>query len=186
MQSGYLCDFSRMEKEMKVVLDIKLEPKHLFRFNMNQTYKGMQGILSVILPIFIFAYAVMSIGKVDVIYTALYFVLGIVFLVYVPASLWKRSKTVVNDSNNALSKTVHYEFEEDAIKVSVEDESVEFKWENIYILRTSGDLILLFTNRINAYILPIDQVKDEYEALYQLAHEKLEKHRIKMYKPQSK
>jgi len=181
-QSGNLCGFLEkvLEKEMKITLDIKIEAKDLFRFNVKQAYKGMQGALSIILPLLIFAYAWTSFGQVSVGSTLVYVGLGIIFLVYVPVSLWMRSKKIVLDSNNALSKTLHYEFMEDAIRVSVEEESVEFKWENIFQMKTTGDLLLIYTNRINAYILPLPQVGDRYDELSKLAHAKLEKYRIKM------
>ena len=169
-----------MENEMKVSFDIKLEAKDLFRFNMMQAYRGMQGALSIILPILIFAYAVTSYGDVSMGSTLVYIGLGIMFLVYVPVSLWLRVNKTVKDENNALSKILHYEFEEDTIRVSVGEESVEFKWENIFQMKTSGALLLVYTNRINAYILPLAQVGEQYEALSKLAHAKLEKYRIKM------
>lgn len=165
---------------MKVVLDIKLDAKDLFRFNMQQAYRGMQGILSIILPILVFAYAVTSFGEVSIGSTLVYVGLGIVFLVYVPVSLWLRVNKIVKDENNALSKVLHYEFEEEVIHVSVGEESVEFKWENIFQMKSSGPLLLVYTNRINAYVLPLEQVGDRYEELSKLAHEKLEKYRIKM------
>lgn len=165
---------------MKVTLDIKVDAKDLFRFNMLQAYRGIQGILSIILPILVFAYAVTTYGEVSIGSTLVYIGLGILFLVYVPISLWLRVNKIVRDENNALSKILHYEFEEDVIRVSVADESVEFKWENIFQMKTSGKLLLVYTNRINAYILPLSQVGEKYEALSQLAHSKLEKYRIKM------
>ncbi len=166
---------------MKVSLDIKLTAKDLFRFNMNQAYKGMQGGLSILLPILVFAYAIATFGDVSIGSTLVYVGLGVLFLVYVPVSLWLRTKKIISDPNNAISKTLHYDFEEDLIRVSVEQEQVEFKWENIYRLCTSGNLLLVYTNRINAYILPLEQVGEEYQALSELAHKKLEKCRIKMY-----
>lgn len=165
---------------MNINLDIKITAKNLFRFNMNQAYKGTQGVLSIVLPLLVFAYAVTSFGDVSIGSTLVYVGLGIVFLVYVPASLWMRSKKVVLDPNNALSKVLHYDFSEEGIHVSVEEESVEFKWENIFQMKTSGDLLLIYTNRINAYILPLEQVGEKYDALSKLAHAKLEKYRIKM------
>ncbi len=165
---------------MKVTLDIKITAKDLFNFNIRQAYKGMQGFLSILLPILLFAYGVNSIGKVEVIYTIVYFALGVVFLLYVPFSLWKRANKVVNDANNALSKTLHYEFREDAIRVEVEEENVEFQWENIFMMKKSGKLLLVYTNRINAYILPLEQVGDKYEELSKLAESKLEKYRMKL------
>lgn len=165
---------------MKVTLDIKLDAKDLFKFNMLQAYRGMQGILSIVLPVLIFAYAVTTYGDVSIGSTLVYVGLGIVFLIYVPVSLWLRVKKIVKDENNALSKILHYEFEEEVIRVSVGEESVEFKWENIFQMKTSGKMLLVYTNRINAYILPLAQVGEKYEELSELAHSKLEKHRIKM------
>ncbi len=165
---------------MKVTLDIKLDAKDLFKFNMMQAYRGMQGALSILLPILVFAYAVTSYGEVSIGSTLVYIGLGIMFLVYVPISLWLRVNKTVKDENNALSKMLHYEFGEETIRVSVEEESVEFKWENIFQMKISGNLLLVYTNRINAYILPLAQVGDKYDELSKLAHTKLEKYRIKM------
>lgn len=165
---------------MKVSFDIKLEQKDLYKFNIRQAYKGMQGFLSILLPILVFAYAVTSFGSVSIGSTLVYVGLGILFLVYVPVSLWFRVKKTLQDSNNAISKTIHYDFKEDGIFVSVEEESVEFQWENIYQIKAVKDMVLVYTNRINAYILPMEQVGDGYGQLSELAHKKLEKYRIKM------
>jgi hypothetical protein len=165
---------------MKVTLDIKVSAKDLFRFNIMQVYRGMQGILSIMLPVLVFAYAFTTYGEVSIGSTLVYVGLGILFLVYVPVSLWLRVNKIVNDETNALSKSLNYEFEDELIRVSVGEESVEFKWENIFQMKKSGNLLLVYTNRIHAYILPLSQVGEKYEDLSKLAHSKLEKYRIKM------
>ena len=165
---------------MKVSFDIKLTVKDLYKFNIMQAYKGMQGFLSILLPILVFAYAVSSFGKVSFGSSMVYVGLGIMFLLYVPLSLWTRVKKIMNDSNNAISKTLHYDFEEELIRVSVEDENVEFKWENIFQMKSTKDMVLVYTIRINAYILPKEQLGESYALLSELAHKKLEKYRIKM------
>ena len=43
---------------MKIEFDVKLTTKDLYLFNLGQAYKGMQGIISLIIPAAIFAYAV--------------------------------------------------------------------------------------------------------------------------------
>lgn len=165
---------------MKVSFDIKLTAKDLYKFNISQAYKGMQGMLSIILPVLVFAYAGTTYGDVSIGSTIVYLGLGVLFLVYVPISLWLRVKKTITDPNNALSKPLHYDFEEDCIRVSVEEENVEFKWENIFQLKSTSDLVLVYTNRINAYILPKVQLGENYSKLSELAHKKLEKYRIKM------
>ena len=165
---------------MKVSFDIKLTEKDLYKFNMMQAYKGMQGFLSILLPVLVFAYAVSTFGQVSIASTVVYVGLGIMFLVYVPVSLWMRVKKIMNDPNNAISKTLHYDFEENVIRVSVEEEHVEFMWENIFQMKSTKDMVLLYTNRMNAYILPKEQLGEAYHPLSELAHKKLEKYRIKM------
>lgn len=165
---------------MKVEIDVKLTAKDLFMFNIKQVYSGLQGILSIILPVFMFVYAAMTWGEVGIASTLLYIGLGIVFLVYVPVSLWMRVNKVIKDADNALSKTLRYTFTEEKILVEVENESAEFQWQNIYQMKTWGKLVLIYTNRINAYILPMEQVGKNYDSLSKLAHQQLEKHRIRM------
>ena len=91
-----------------------------------------------------------------------------------------RVNKTIKDTNNALSKTLHYEFSEENIKVAVEAESVEFNWENIFQMKETKDMVLVYTNRINAYIIPKVQLGESYKELSALAHKKLEKYRIKM------
>ncbi len=170
---------------MKIEFDIKLQAKDLYRFNIQQVYKGMQGILSIVLPLVLFAYAAMALangaqGNAALGNILLYIGLGLVFLLYVPISLWQRVNKTITDEKNALSKTLHYIFAEDGITVSVGEEQVDFQWENIYMMKTSGDLVLVYTNRINAYILPKSQLGEQYPLLSELAHKKLEKYRIRM------
>ena len=138
-----------LEKEMKVIFDVKVSAKDLFRFNMMQAYRGMQGFLSILLPILVFAYAVTSYGEVSIGSTLVYVGMGILFLVYVPISLWLRVNKIVNDENNALSKNLHYEFEEEVIRVSVGEESVEFKWENIFQMKNGIQQFCLFIHYFN-------------------------------------
>jgi Ca2+/Na+ antiporter len=165
---------------MKVSFSIKLSEKDLYLFNLRQAYRGMQGFLSILLPVLVFAYAIVGYGQVSPWSTLVYIGLGIVFLVYVPISLWLRVRKVMRDENNAVSKTLRYQFEEEKIQVAVEKEQAEFLWDNIYRMISTKNYVYIYTNRMNAYILPMVQVGDSYKDLSELAHAKLPKHRIQM------
>ena len=167
---------------MKAVLDIKVEAKDLFKFNILQAYEGRQGFLSILLPILIFAYSITSFGSVSIGSTLVYVGIGIVFLVYVPVTLWIRANKIVNDSKNALSKEIHYEFTEEGILVSVGEESVELEWKNVYRVKTAMGILQIYTNRNNAYLLPLAQVGENYDVLSKLVYAKVEKFRVRMYK----
>ena len=40
--------------------------------------------------------------------------------------------------------------------------------------------VLIYSNRVNAYIIPRDQLGENYEAVKEIAQQKLEKYRIRM------
>ena len=57
-----------------------------------------------------------------------------------------------------------YELIETGIKVSspASEEPAELPWEYIYKVSTWKEYLLIYSNRINAYIIPKDDIKDVY------------------------
>lgn len=165
---------------MNINLHIKLTAKDLYKFNLRQVYRGLQGILSIILPALLVANAIISYGRVDIKTTVIYVVLGIVFLVYIPISLWLRVNKLIKDESNVLSGVLEYAFSEEGLKVAAGEESVFLEWERIHYVVRTGGLLLIFTNRIHAYVLPVEQIGENYDRLVGLMRTKLEKHRIKI------
>lgn len=164
---------------MKVTFDVKLTSNDVFRFNINQAYRGMQGIISVLLPAVIIGAVIKNFGEFGLANALLYLGIAVFLFLYVPVSLWFRSKKVLK-TNEVLANTLHFEFEEEIICVSQGEEKAEFEWNNIYKMVATKKLVLVYTNRMNAYIIPREQIKDEYGDLAALAKSKLEKNRVSM------
>ena len=87
--------------------DIKLKSQDMYRFNMYQTYTGFHGWFSIIVSIIIFIVAGLTYGGLDITYTVLYIAFGIIFLLYMPVTLWLRSKSALAASE-VLRGTLHY------------------------------------------------------------------------------
>ena len=164
---------------MKVEFDVNLTEKDIFRFNICQAYKGVQGLLSTIFPLFVIAVAVYNYKNAGLGSTMVYIMVGIFLIVYLPVSLWLRSKKVYRTSES-LSNTLHFTFTEENISVSQGEQQVEFQWENIYKMIATGKMVLIYTNRIHAYIIPRVQIQEFYGELAVLAKSKLERFRIRM------
>ena len=77
---------------MKTEFDIKLTEKDLYSFNIYQTYHGIHGIFSILIAALVFVMAGVSGKNGEIGYTILYIAIGILLLVYVPASLKLRVK----------------------------------------------------------------------------------------------
>lgn len=166
---------------MKAEFDVQLQPKDLYRFNMFQTYTGMSGIISIALGILAFVMAGISAVKPDTQtgYLFMYIVMGIVFWFYVPISLWFRAKSTLK-SNQVLAGKLHYEVTEEFIKVTQGKEHGELPWDMVYKIVSTKNMVLIYSSRVNAYIIPMTQIGDQYAAFCEVAEAKLEKFRLKL------
>lgn len=166
---------------MPIEFDITLTSKDMYRFNMYQVYSGFHGWFSIIVSVVIFVVAGLTFGSLELSYTILYVVFGIVFLFYMPISLLLRSKHSLAASE-VLSKPLHYAVGDEAITVSQGDASAELPWGQIYKMIATKSNVLVYSNRTNAYVIPREQLGEKYDALANLAQTKLEKYRFKMKK----
>lgn len=164
---------------MPVEFDVKLESKDMYRFNMYQVYSGFHGIFSIVIAIAIFVIAGVTYGDLELSYTVLYFCFGILFLLYMPVTLWMRSKHSLATSA-VLSNVLHYAFEEDGIHVSQGEESAVLPWEQIYKMISTKSNVLIYSNRTNAYVIPRKQLGDSYTKVAEIANQKLQKYRVNM------
>lgn len=165
---------------MPIEFDITLTSKDMYRFNMYQLYSGFHGWFSVVVSLLIFVLAGRTYGRVEPMYTVIYVVFGIVFLIYQPGSLYLRSKHTLAVSE-VLRNTLHYAVGEDGFAVSQREESAQLLWTQIYKFVVTKSNVLVYSNRTNAYIIPREQLGEEaYGALAELAKAKLEKFRLKL------
>lgn len=164
---------------MTIEFDVKLTSQDMYRFNMYQVYSGVHGWVSVLAAILLWVMAVRTYGTVTMTYTVLYVLFGFVFLFYFPGTLYVRSKHSIAASK-VLSDALHYAVGETGFRVSQGEESAELKWEQIYRMVATKHNVLVYSNRVNAYIIPREQLGENYAPLAELANAKLEKHRVKM------
>lgn len=164
---------------MPITFDITLRTKDMYRFNLYQTYTGFQGWFSVGVSIVAFAVAAITWGEVTAVRTALYVFFGILLLVYMPLTLYMRSKHNIAVSE-VLKYPLHFSVEEDGFTVSQKEESAHLPWEQIYKMVATKSNVLVYSSRVNAYVIPREQLGDAYGALAELAGKKLPKYRLKM------
>lgn len=164
---------------MKLELDVKLTEKDMYRFNMYHIYSGFQGIFSIIIAILIFVVAGVTWGNIEKTYSILYILFGIVFLLYMPITLKLKSKQQLA-SNSGLRESLHYIFDETGIHVSQNGETADLEWKQVYKMVATGSNVLIYSSRINAFVIPRAVLGEQYELLKQLAESKLEKYRIRM------
>lgn len=164
---------------MKAEFDITLTQQDMYRFNLYHAYKGTQGILSVIMSVLSFFLAVKTYGTIAWNYTFLYVAFGVLFLVYIPVALYLSTKRKFLTSEE-LRNALHYAVDETGIHTSQKDASADLPWEQVYKIVSNRHNILIYSNRINAYIIPREQIAEQYTAIYDIAKAQLPDYRFKM------
>lgn len=164
---------------MSAEFDVTITDKDMFRFNIYHAYHGFQGIIATLVGIWVLVMAGLTFGKVSVPNTMIYFVLGILFLVYVPGNLYLRSKKQVS-SSDVLKSALHYKIDDAGIHVSQGEQTADLEWKQIYKMVSTKNQLLIYSSRINAYVIPKEIVEDQYETILGLAISHLESYRLKM------
>ena len=174
----YTADKSRQEEVMKTEFDITLNSSDMYRFSMYHAYTTSQGILSILIAALCLFMSVRAYGTVTWTYTILYAGFGILFLVYIPVHLYLRSKQRLLASEE-LRNALHYLVDDSGIHTSQNDASADAPWEAVYKLIETKRNILIYSSRVNAYIIPKSQIEKEYRELIQIAAAHLPKYRLK-------
>ncbi|MDE7062079.1 MAG: YcxB family protein [Lachnospiraceae bacterium] len=159
--------------------DVKITSQDMYRFHMYHMYTGFHGIVSIVVAIIAFVAAIATWGDVELTYSVLYIVFGVVFLCYLPLTLWGRAKRQIAMSE-VLQQTLHYSFDEEGVHVTVGDEAATLPWKQIYKMVSTKHNILIYSNRINAYIIPRASLGGQYEELCALAGKYLKNYQNRM------
>lgn len=161
---------------MQIEFDVKLTEKDMYRFSMYHNYTGFQGIFSILIAIAAFAAAVITRGRVEVLYTVLYVVFGVIFLVYVPLSLRLATKRQFKLSKQ-LQDTLHYTVNQEGVTVTQNGESATLPWKQVYKITATKSNVLIYSTRVNAYIIPREALGTKYADLKEIAKANLEQFR---------
>ena len=164
---------------MRLEFDITLTAKDMFRFNLYQTYTGASGWISVIAAVVCFAAAGTKYSERGASYTVLGILLGALILFYMPVTLYLRSKQRIAASE-VLKNSLHYCVDGEGISVTQGDADAKLMWDQVYKMVATKNNVLVYSNRVNAYVIPRQQLGEKYRELAEIAKEKLPKYRVKL------
>lgn len=164
---------------MKAEFDIQLKPIDMYRYNMYHAYTSASGYLAILMSVIAFVGAARTWGEVSLSYTAVYLALGLIFLAYMPVTLYVRSKQQVL-SSPVFKNPLHYVVDDVGVTTSQGEASSTLEWGQVYRVVATKHNILVCINPRNAFIIPRNQVEPEYDAIRRIAQAHLEKYRFKM------
>ena len=90
----------------------------------------------------------------------IFLIAGIVLLLYLPRTLFLKSKQQVLN-NPAFKESLHYVLDEDGITVSQGELSEGQSWENMVKAVSTPRSIIVYTSKVNATIFPKREMGDK-------------------------
>ncbi len=159
--------------------DVQLNADDMYRFNMYHAYHGTTGWMSILIGIMAYVVAITSYGRVTGTMTALYVVFGTLLLFYMPVNLKFASKHRVA-TQKEFQQPLHYALLEEHIAVSLGEEKSELPWKQVRKVVGTKHNLLIYTNRINAYVIPWREVEGKEDAVKEIISKHVDQKMIRM------
>lgn len=140
-----------------IEFDVKIEAGDLYDYLLAHAYSGAPGILGSTFGALLIVFALMK-GQ------WIFLILGAVLLVYLPWTLFIKSRQQVLN-NPAFKKPLHYVLDEEGITVSQDGVTQKQMWADMYKAISTGRSIIVYTSRVNACIFPKRALGDDRVAV---------------------
>lgn len=143
-----------------VELDIMIGSGDLYDYNLRHAYNSAAGLMGSIL------------GAIMVIVGAasgtwIYIIGGILLLVYLPWTLFIKSKQQAL-SNPVFKEPLHYVLDDNGITISQGEVNTTQSWDDMVKAVSTSRSIIVYTSRVNATILPKSQLGDRKAAVIEV------------------
>ena len=94
-------------------------------------------------------------------------VLGVVMLLYLPWTLFVKSRRQIL-TNPSFQEPLQYTLDEEGLTVSQGEAQERMDWENMHKAVSTGRSIILYTSPVNATIFPKRQLGEERTAVVEM------------------
>ena len=153
--------------EEKIRLKITMTEQNIRDYVYGQTIKSTRGIAFFVLGVI--AIVILALTWNDQGTLAKVCLIGIaaIYLVVQPVMTVLKANTLAKRPE--LYVPIDYEIDAEEVAVTQGDEHIVYRWEDGFRFVVKKNLLLMYVSRINAYILPKDQLGDAYTQILTLA-----------------
>lgn len=141
-------------------LTVKIGAGDLYDYLLMHSYNSPAGILGSAFGAVLIVYALAT-SQWAVI------VLGLVILLYLPWTLFIRSRRQMLN-NPTFQEPLQYTLDEEGLTVSQGEAQEKMAWDDMHKAVSTGRSIILYTSRVNATIFPKRQLGDQKAAVIEI------------------
>lgn len=162
-----------MKKEL--CFEVKLDVKDLWQFSMYHANAGMLGIVNLLFTLAALFLIVTRWGMLTTPYRALLVVCALMFTVWQPLLLYHKARKQAKAT--AVKEPMMLVFGEEGLKVEQNGQEALFAWDQMGRLDKMPTMVILYMDRVHAYLLPKSVMGNREGEFYEMVREYLPKER---------
>lgn len=145
---------------MELEFDVKINAGILYDYLLHHTYTSFSGLLGTVVGVLalVMYYAERNI---------LYLIAGVVILLYLPWTLYLKSKQQMVNSK-VFKEPLHYKMTDEGMEVSQGEAKEMQEWDKMYKAVSTRKSIILYTSPVNASVFPRKDLGDKTSVLIQM------------------
>lgn len=157
---------------MELEFDVNMNSAVLYDYMLHHTYGSFQGVLGtavgalLLMGFFSTGYMIWLIG-------------GVVILIYLPCSLFLRSKQQIQKTP-AFHKPLHFRMTKEGVEISQEGNREFQSWNQMVKATSTGKSIILYTSPVNASIFPRKDLKEKEVAVIEMISKHMDPKKVKI------
>ncbi len=160
-----------MDKKMR--FEVKLTAKELWQFSMYHANSGAMGLFNLIFTVAALFLLIFRWGTLTGAYRLLLLGCVLIFTVLQPLLLYGKVRRQAKSP--AITEPMYLTFSQEGLWVEQSGQQAEFAWEQMGRMDKKPGLIVLYMDRVHAYLLPEKALGEQKEALLEMAKEHLPK-----------
>ena len=163
---------------MSMDFELKLDGKTMSRFLLHYNYTKATGLFGILLGIASLAAVFIKWNMWNANQRVVWIVIAVLFLIVQPLTLAKKGRRQMAQEEMQIPLFCH--IDEEGISVTQGDADAKLMWDQVYKMVSTKNNVLVYSNRVNAYVIPRQQLGEKYCELAEIAKEKLPKYRVKL------
>lgn len=149
----------------EIKIKTKITKKELYEFIMNNNYKSLRGVISVLFSLIAIVGMVYYWKDLEIYQKMVMFFLASMFTVIAPVEYYIRASRQVKKS---FKEDIAYIFNSNGINISIKEESSVLPWEEVMKVTSTKNLVIIYFTPIRAFILPKKDIGENFESLREL------------------
>lgn len=151
----------------EIRFEVRLGAKDLWKFSMYHALGGMKGVFNLMFTgVALFLLAARW-GELTAAYRLLLAVCALIFPVWQPILLYSKARKQAKLP--AMQKPMILTFSGDGLKVEQNGQQVKFTWEQMGRMDRLSSMIVLYMDRVHAYLLPDSVMGEQKEQFCEMA-----------------